>query len=59
MNFKAFYGLSYNPFDKQMLHIWRSSQYLPEIGVFEDETKNASSKRIIKLSKTAVKERPT
>lgn len=43
-------------FDKQMLHIWRSSQYLPEIGVFEDETKNASSKRIIKLSKTAVKD---
>ena len=36
------------------LHIRRSSLYIPEKGVFEDEPKNETSKRVIKLSASAV-----
>ncbi len=41
-------------FDKSTLRICRSSLYLPDKGIFEDETKNATSNRIIKLSQTAI-----
>lgn len=36
------------------LHIRRSSLYIPEKGIFEDEPKNETSKRVIKLSVSAV-----
>ena len=36
------------------LHIRRSSLYIPEKGVFEDEPKNETSKRVIKLPASAV-----
>ena len=36
------------------LHIRRSSLYIPENGVFEDDPKNETSKRVIKLSASAV-----
>jgi len=36
------------------LHIRRNSLYIPEKGVFEDEPKNETSKRVIKLSASAV-----
>lgn len=35
--------------DQSLIHITRSSLYLPERGVFEDTTKNYSSQRVIKL----------
>lgn len=41
-------------FDKSTLQICRTSLYLPDKGIFEDETKNATSNRIIKLSQTAI-----
>lgn len=41
-------------FDNSTMRICRSSLYLPDKGIFEDETKNATSNRIIKLSQTAV-----
>lgn len=41
-------------FDNSTLQVCRSSLYLPDKGIFEDETKNATSNRIIKLSQTAV-----
>lgn len=41
-------------FDKNLLEICRSLQYTKERGLFEDDTKNRSSERIIKLSQTAV-----
>ena len=41
-------------FNKNTLQVCRSSLYVPEIGVFEDETKNTTSNRIIKLSPTAI-----
>jgi integrase len=41
-------------FDNSTMQICRSSLYLPDKGIFEDETKNATSNRIIKLSQTAV-----
>lgn len=41
-------------FDNNTMQICRSSLYLPDKGIFEDETKNATSNRIIKLSQTAV-----
>lgn len=41
-------------FDKNMLHICRTTQYLPDKGVYEDDTKNMTSNRFIKLSQTAV-----
>ncbi|PKM84570.1 MAG: site-specific integrase [Firmicutes bacterium HGW-Firmicutes-11] len=36
-------------FDNNLLHIRRTSLYLPDRGVFEDETKNSSSNRSIKV----------
>lgn len=41
-------------FDTCTLQVCRSSLYLPDKGIFEDETKNATSNRIIKLSQTAI-----
>lgn len=41
-------------FDNAILQVCRSSLYLPEKGVFEDETKNRTSNRVIKLPQTAV-----
>ena len=41
-------------FEKATLQVCRSSLYLPDRGIFEDDTKNATSNRIIKLSQTAV-----
>ena len=41
-------------FDVCTLQVCRSSLYLPDKGIFEDETKNATSNRIIKLSQTAI-----
>lgn len=41
-------------FGNSTMQICRSSLYLPDKGIFEDETKNATSNRIIKLSQTAV-----
>lgn len=41
-------------FDNSIMQICRTTQYLPDKGVFEDETKNATSNRNIKLSQTAV-----
>lgn len=40
-------------FDKQTISISRSLLYLPGKGVFEDETKNVSSNRVIKIPSTA------
>lgn len=41
-------------FDKQIISISRSSLYLADRGVFEDETKNASSNRVIKSPDTVM-----
>lgn len=41
-------------FDNATLQVCRSSLYLPDKGVFEDETKNRTSNRVIKLPQTAV-----
>ena len=41
-------------FEKATLRVCRSSLYLPDRGIFEDDTKNATSNRIIKLSQTAI-----
>ena len=41
-------------FEKGMLNICRTLQYLPDRGVFEDKTKNKSSEREIKLPRIAV-----
>lgn len=41
-------------FDNSTLQVCRSSLYLPDKGVFEDETKNRTSNRVIKLPQTAV-----
>lgn len=41
-------------FDNNVLQICRSIQYTKERGVFEDDTKNRGSERVIKLSQTAV-----
>lgn len=43
-------------FDLKVLHIFRTTQYLPGKGVYRDETKNATSNRVIKLSNTAVED---
>ncbi|MFB0921448.1 MAG: tyrosine-type recombinase/integrase [Oscillospiraceae bacterium] len=37
-------------FVNQVIHVRRSSLYLPDKGVFEDDTKNISSERAIKVS---------
>lgn len=49
-------GLEWQDIDflTNCLHIRRSSLYIPEKGVFEDEPKNETSKRVIKLSASAV-----
>lgn len=36
------------------MQVRRTSQYLPDMGVFEDDTKNRTSNRIIKIPQTAV-----
>ena len=41
-------------FDNKILQVCRSLQYTKERGVFEDDTKNRSSERVMKLSQTAV-----
>jgi len=41
-------------FDTCTLSVCRTSLYLPDKGIFEDETKNATSNRIIKLSQSAM-----
>lgn len=50
-------GLSWDDidFEKQVIHISKSSLYLAEKGIFEDETKNATSRRSIKVSADAIK----
>lgn len=40
-------------FEKALLHVRRTSQYLPDRGVFTDETKNRSSCRVIRLPVSA------
>ena len=49
-------GLEWEDLDrnKATLKISKTMQYLPDRGVFEDDTKNDSSNRVIKLSKTAL-----
>ncbi len=41
-------------FDNALIHIRRSSQYLPDKGIFEDETKNETSHRVIKAPQDAI-----
>ena len=41
-------------FNNKILQVCRSLQYTKERGVFEDDTKNRSSERVMKLSQTAV-----
>lgn len=41
-------------FEKSLLTICRTSQYLPGRGVFTDETKNKTSRRVIKLPASAI-----
>ncbi len=41
-------------FENSTLQVCRSSLYLPDKGIFEDETKNETSNRIIKLSQSAI-----
>lgn len=41
-------------FNNSTMQISRSLQYLPDRGLFEDETKNKTSNRIIKLPQTAI-----
>ena len=41
-------------FDSGVIQICRTTQYLPDRGVYEDETKNDSSNRVMKLSQTAL-----
>lgn len=40
-------------FNNQVIHVRRSSLYLPDKGIFEDDTKNATSERAIKVSAAA------
>ena len=41
-------------FDNSTMQVCRSSLYLPDRGIYEDETKNQTSNRIIKLPQTAI-----
>lgn len=41
-------------FDNKTMQVCRSSQYLPDRGVYEDGVKNGTSDRVIKLSQTAI-----
>ncbi len=49
-------GLEWSDYNKGngLLNISKTIQYLPDRGVFQDDTKNESSNRVIKLSKSAV-----
>lgn len=40
-------------FKLQIIHVRRSSLYLPDKGIFEDDTKNITSERVIKVSSIA------
>lgn len=40
-------------FKNQVIHVRRSSLYLPDKGIFEDDTKNITSERVIKVSPIA------
>ena len=42
-------------FEKSIIHIQRSSLYLADKGIFEDETKNATSRRSIKVPTDAMR----
>lgn len=42
-------------FDNHIISIQRSSLYLADRGIFEDETKNQSSNRVIKVPATAIR----
>ena len=42
-------------FETQLVSIQRSSLYLPDRGVFDDETKNSTSSRVIKVPLSAIK----
>ncbi|WP_407383357.1 tyrosine-type recombinase/integrase [Ruminococcus sp.] len=41
-------------FDNRTMQVCRSSLYLPDKGIFEDDTKNRTSNRVIKLPLTAI-----
>lgn len=41
-------------FENHVIHIQRTTQYLPEKGVFEEETKTFSSKRVIKVGRVVI-----
>ena len=41
-------------FDRHTINIQRSAQYLPDVGVFMDETKTKSSNRVIKVPSSAI-----
>ena len=36
-------------FEREIIHVMRTSQYLPELGVFEDDTKTETSQRVAKV----------
>ena len=42
-------------FEKSIIHIQRSSLYLADKGIFEDETKNTTSRRSIKVPTDAMR----
>lgn len=48
-------GLEWSDYDQEngLLSINKTVQYLPDIGIYEDDTKNATSCRVIKLSNHA------
>ena len=48
-------GLEWEDYDREhgLLSINKTVQYLPDRGIYEDDTKNESSCRVIKLSQTA------
>lgn len=41
-------------FDNALIHIRRTSQYIPQKGVIEDSTKNTSSYRAVKISSSVI-----
>ena len=41
-------------FERNIIQVCRSSLYLPEMGVYQDDTKNDSSDRIFKVSQTVI-----
>lgn len=49
-------GLEWSDFDQQngLLNISKTIQYLPDRGIFQDDTKNESSNRVIKLPQSAI-----